>query len=241
MIEMRDGTEVADARLGRLKLFDDKSKDFPVRAALSAEQTKPRSYTWSCQNHYDQLRTSQCVSYAWHHELTARPVVEPYPENTPTQQLLFAERYYAMQRIDPWIGGEYPGAYPKYAGTAVLAGAKIMQSLGKIKEYRWAFGINDLILAIGYKGPGILGVTWKTDMFYPDAKGFIHASGEDEGGHAIMCKGVNLKGEYFTLHQSWGLGFGIHGDVKISFADMVTLLHEDGEACIPMFRTKTPN
>lgn len=169
-----------------------------------------------------------CVGAAFTHELAAKPAVV---KNVDIQ---FAKSlYFEAQRQDGWPGGEYPGASPIYSGTSVLAGAKVVKTLGYVKEYRWAFGLEDLILAVGYKGPAVLGLDWYTDMFDVDGNGYISASGQVEGGHCILCKAVNVKKEYFVLHNSWGPTWGVNGDAKITFDDMNYLLQSGGEACIP--------
>lgn len=63
--------------------------------------------------------------------------------------------------------------------------------------------------------------------------GYVHVLGERTGGHAILCKGVNVKQRYFVLHDSWGRRWGHGGDARISWDEMERLLHEEGEAVIP--------
>lgn len=41
---------------------------------------------------------------------------------------------------------------------------------------------------------------------------------------------INMKEEYFTLHNSWGDGWADMGAAKISFKTMRRLLAEEGEA-----------
>ncbi len=73
-------------------------------------------------------------------------------------------------------------------------------------------------------------------MFTPDSSNIIHVGGNLAGGHAILVNGVNIKNKLFRLHNSWGNHWGNNGEARISFADMDRLLHERGEACIPMRR-----
>ena len=142
-----------------------------------------------------------------------------------------------MPISDPWDGGSYPGASPFYEGTSVLSGMKVLQARGAITEYRWCENFNDLVLAVGYNGPVVLGLNWMTGMFTPDARGYIHATGDQAGGHCIVARGVNVKFKYFRLRNSWGPfwgGFG--GDCFVSFADMEALFLNEGEAAVPMGR-----
>ena len=169
------------------------------------------------------------------HELAARPSEVLGVTDTFARAI-----YHDAQRIDPWPGGSYPGASPVYEGTSVLAGIKIAQSMNWFKEYRWAFGLNDLKLGVGYNGPALIGVNWYEGMFNPDAQGFIHVSGRLVGGHCTLVNKVNIREGYFGIHNSWGQGWGKHGTAKISFEDMDKLLRQDGEAAFFVHRTVSP-
>lgn len=212
--------------LGRLEQFDERSLNFPVMALIStAQATAPRSYTWSCLPYLNQGNVGACVGFSWTHELAARPTVLGV-----TQEQAF-DVYRSAQKIDEWPG-------EAYEGTSVLAGAKILKERGFLDEYRWAFSVNDLILAVGYKGPAVLGIPWYDGMFTPDSQGIIRPTGPVAGGHAILCNGVSLKNKLFRLHNSWGAWWGKSGDAFINFDDMAKLLSERGEACIPVKRGK---
>lgn len=230
-IKLRDGSTTTDKRLNRIVQFDKKSRKYPIRAVIEGDE--PRSYTWPCSKHLDQGSEGACVGFSLAHELIAKPVVVKGITST----FAIEKIYWEAQRNDPWAGGSYPGAKPRYEGTSVLAGVKAVQALGYISEYRWAFGLEDLILAVGRCGPAVLGVNWYEGMFEPHSCGYLHVTGEIAGGHAILCKGVNIKAKYFVLHNSWGTSWGNNGDAKISFEEMEYLLNEDGEACIPLKRT----
>lgn len=236
---MRDGSTVEDRRLDRLVHFDEKSRNYPVMALLSTEQQKRlRSYTWRLppELYMNQGREGQCVSYAFGHELMARP-----KDCRGVTQPLLREWYYRMQFIDVWPGGEYPGASPRYGGTSVLAGAKVHQELGHIKEYRWAFGEEELALGVGYKGPAVIGVNWYEGMFEPNRHGYLEPTGRLMGGHAIEIDRINIREDFYEFPNSWGLGWGMNGRAKISREHMRRLLGEDGEAVIPVLRSKELN
>jgi len=232
MFTLKDGSEVADKRLARIVQFDEKSRDYPIRATFTLGQ-RPRSYTWCCSQVLDQGAEGACVGFSMTHELIARPVAVKGIGATEAREI-----YFAAQRSDPWEGGAYPGASPFYEGTSVLAGVKILKQQGHIGGYKWAFGLNDLVMAVGHKGPAILGVPWYEGMFQPWSCGHIHVTGAKVGGHAILCIGVNVKHQTFTLHNSWGPGWGDNGRCKITWEDMDKLLHEQGEAVIPQGRLK---
>ena len=230
-MQLKDGTTTNDKRLDRLAQFDERSRAFPVRELVV---DKPlRSYTWKLDTYLDQGREGACVGFSWSHELAARPVGVSGIDNSTARTV-----YFEAQKLDPWEGGAYPNAVPFYEGTSVLAGAKAIQALGKIKEYRWAFSLHDALLAIGYQGPGILGCWWYEGMMNTDDKGFIKPTGRIVGGHAIVVRGVNFKRREVRLSNSWGKSWGKDGDALMTFEDFEKVLMDDGEFCVPVKRNK---
>jgi hypothetical protein len=230
-ILLKDGSLVRDRRLTRLQNFDDRSRSYPIRDVIHGD-VKQRSYTWRCGSHLDQGFDGACVGFSMVHELIARPKVVKGLDGKFAKEHV----YWEAQKIDPWSGGSFPGADPFYEGTSVLAGVKILQKLGYIQEYRWCFGVEDLVLAIGHLGPAILGIPWYESMFDLHACGQLHVYGQVVGGHAILCKGVDVKNKTLTLHNSWGESWGDNGDAKISWVEMDRLLRAGGEAVIPLVR-----
>lgn len=222
-------TNANEHGLGRVEQFDDRSRNYPVRALIPATAT-PRSYTWSCETVLNQGNEGTCVGHAWAHEIAARPV--RWPVNRFQARLIYREACL----IDPWSQNDAPDWN---FGTSVLAGAKTATQLGHYNEYRWAFGLDDLCLALGYKGPAVLGISWYSSMFDPDANGLLHISGSVAGGHAILANGISISKRVIRLHNSWGNDWGFNGEAFISFDDLGRLLREGGEACIPVIRTKT--
>jgi hypothetical protein len=225
-VRLRDGSEVADPRLDRLEEFDKRSRGYPVRALLGTR--KPRSYTWRIKTTgvLDQGREGACVGFAWAAELAARPV-----EVTGVDDAFALAIYHRAQQLDEW-----PGEAPAYHGTSVLAGAKACQEQGRISQYRWAFGLDDVLDTLGYLGPVVLGVNWHESMYRPDANGYIRPTGPIVGGHAILARAVNVRERYVTLRNSWGAGYGLGGDCRITFDDLGGLLAARGEACVPIVR-----
>ena len=222
MLQLRGEFLTYDPRLDRIPSFDVRSLDYPIRATF--EEKKERSYTWSCTVHLDQGQEGACVGFSIGHDIAARPVAVKSMTATTASSI-----YLAARHVDEWPGEDY-------SGTSVLAGFKAATALGYFSEYRWAFGLKDLVLAVGYKGPAVLGINWLEGMSNPDANGYIHATGEIRGGHAILCRGVNVKKKRFLLRNSWGRDWGMDGDCYLSFDDMEKLLHASGEACIPVKR-----
>ena len=209
--------------LGRLEQFDERSRSFPVAAVLQADQ--PRSYSWHVPITLNQGREGACVGFSMAHDLASTPVAIKGVTNDTGKDI-----YKSAQRIDEWPGEDY-------SGTSVLAGIKTLQSRGYVKEYRWAFDIQDLAVAVSRLGPAILGIPWYSGM-YSAPGGKLKISGEVVGGHAILCHGYSVKRREFKLHNSWGLGWGVEGNAWIPWDDLDRLLHERGEAVIPIGRKK---
>lgn len=248
-LTLRGGAVTSDPRLDRIPLFDERSRAFPIRAVVA--EKPPRSYTWGFTQlsrvWLDQRAEGACVGFGWAHELALRPQALSAVTDEMARQF-----YFAFQKRDPWEGGAYPGANPHYEGTAVIAGAQEMRDRGFIGEYRWAFGLRDTVLSVGYAGPNVMGTDWDTSMFDTDADGFLRPNGNAAGGHCWVARGtkvfwidraapktwanVDLVKSYVVGRNSWGPDWGINGDFKITFADLGSLLDRGGESCVPLKR-----
>lgn len=260
--ELKDGTTVEDPRLDRLIEFDERSREYPIRATLRGKP--PRSYTWRVQAPFiiDQGQEGACVGFSVVNELQARPSEVTFDSLSEANSFARNGIYHPAQRIDPWPGGAYPGASPFYEGTSVLAGVKVAHSKGYFGEYRWSFGLEDFILGLGHNGPAIIGVWWYDTNYRPDAKGFISPTGNRVGGHAILARAVkivwtesgkdvprserglsdvDLDASYVTLRNSWGRwGYQGSGDCYVTLRNMGRWLGEQGEAVFFVNRKTVP-
>jgi hypothetical protein len=236
---LKDGTSTFDRRLDRIPAFDQRSANFPVQAALNAEQQTLVSKTWTAPDGtpvLDQGQEGACVGFGTTNELLWNPV--PVPDLT--AQFAREKIYWVAQEDDPWPGGAYPKASPRYEGTSVLYGIKAAADLGYYTEYRWATSEKEMALGVGHLGPAIIGVDWYEGMFKPDSKGFIHPTGDKVGGHCTLIIGVNVRSGYYILHNSWGASWGDNGNCKIKRTDMAKLMGDNGEICIITGRTLPP-
>jgi len=224
-----------DQRLDRLVQFDDRSRNYSIADTRTAAK-KHRSYTWRCDATFDQGMEGACVGFALGHELAARPA----EVRDLTSKFLREQIYWEAQKIDPWAGGAYPGANPRYEGTSVLAGIKVVKKLGYIDEYRWAFNMDDLMYGIGHNGPALLGIPWYYNMYFPNKAGVIVPTGMMVGGHAILARAINLKTGMITLRNSWGPLWGVGGDCYIKIDHLQYLLEKDGECAFLMKRRSNP-
>ena len=234
MIQLKNGVTTEDSRLDRIEEFDERSRNYPIRTAQN-EQKPLRSYTWRCNSWFDQGREGACVAYSLGHELAARPA----EVSGITDPWLVQNVYWEAQKQDPWEGGSYPGANPRYAGTSVLAGVKVLHEKKLFAEYRWAFGLRDVLLGVGRNGPAVIGVRWKEGMIRPDSDGYIYPTGRSVGGHAVVVRAINVKKGYVTIRNSWGKNWGENGDCYMKFDDLGELLQDRGEAVFLVRRTAT--
>jgi hypothetical protein len=180
---------------------------------------------WRLPLRLDQGQEGACVGFAWAHELAADPVRRP-------ASLEVAQRIYNRAReLDEWPGSDY-------AGTSVLAGAKAVCELGALPEYRWAFGIDDVLAAIAAHGPVVLGIPWLDTMLDPGPGGRLDVTGKPAGGHAILARGVIARGPepLVVLRNSWGADWGNRGDGYLAAGELERLLDDGGEACVPVRR-----
>lgn len=238
---LKGGQFTLDRRMDRVREIDLRTLNYPVSEVLPANAFhRPRSYTWYIDERLDQGSEGACVGFGWAAELAARPVEVPGINNAYARDRI----YRPAQQIDEWPG-------EAYEGTSVLAGARIVKELGFISEYRWAFTLQDLVIALGYNGPAVIGVEWYQDMVNPDTEGFIRPNGSMVGGHCVALYGVrvirsnprlphswnntDMVNSFFRIQNSWGTGWGQGGRCKLRFVDMMKLW-PGGDFCIPMNR-----
>jgi len=208
--------------LGRIVRFDPRSRNYPIRALISAK--KRRSYTWNCPVVLDQGEEGACTGFAVSAEAAARPV----RVKGITNDVAFAVYRRARQLDD--IPGE------DYDGSTTLGAMKAGVERGWYESYRWAFGEDDLALAVGYHGPAVLGIPWFSGMDEVPDDYILKVSGKIRGYHDILCNGYDRKKGLYRLHNSWGPKYGLNGEVFVSADDMLRLLSNQGEACLPVVR-----
>lgn len=231
-VRLRGGYTTIDPRLDRIPQFDEQSRSFPIRAVMAPVIPRtPRLWAPPTQV-LDQGSEGACVGFGWAAELAASPHRKVAMDNSSALTL-----YHRAQMMDEWPG-------ESYSGTSVLAGAKACAEDGLVAEYRWAFGIDDVVDALVTHGPVVLGIPWYDSMYETRLSGLVDVSGRVVGGHCIMAYGyhprMRIRGEgWFTRHEvilwqnSWGASYGRNGRGYVRVEDLDRLLRESGEACIP--------
>jgi hypothetical protein len=169
----------------------------------------------------DQGPYPHCVGYAWAHYIEDSPMTHPKAGSHVDPTLL----YQAAQLIDEWPGEDYDG-------TSVRAGAKVLQRMGLIGEYLWAWSADAIARTVLEQGPVIMGTDWHEGMFRPDLKGRITPTGSVVGGHAYIINGYNAKTKLFRIKNSWSQQWAKKGRAYIHFNDLQLLLQNGGEACM---------
>jgi hypothetical protein len=238
MIELRGGFQTTDPRLDRLPELDERSRNFPARALFAAAPLRGR--TWPLKVRLNQFREGACTGFARAHDLAAQPFV--YKGATEE----FAKSLYKLaQTMDEWEG-------EGYEGSSVLGALKAAQSLGFIGEYRWAFGIDDVIASLCQLGPVVIGSDWTDTMWATKPNGLLEVGGNAIGGHSYIARGAVLsasgirrylgKGEPIREQDalvigtnSWGSGWGRSGDFRMWASDLENLLkgiEQPGEAAV---------
>lgn len=203
---------------------DPASRFFPARGFLMQDAVPRKNKTWRRGVAYNQGPTSSCVGQTLKGMLNTGPFSGQvsYSRRSRYDALDF---YRNGQSYDQW-----PGAEPEYYGTSALGVCKHLQGQGIISEYRWCFGVDDVIDTLVQHGPVGIGIWWYSGMFTTDVQGFIRPVGRKEGGHEVELHGVNVDDEYVIGTNSWGRSWGAGGRFKLSWEHLDQLLEDDGDA-----------
>ena len=238
MQQLRDETFTESAEADAMADPDRRSGAFPASEIVSlADPVEPRSHEWALNISLDQGLTGGCVGFAFAHWLAA----EPSSRQEVSEDFARRVIYHGAQRIDRWPGGEYPGAQPIASGTSVLAAAKFLHHEGYVAGYRWGIRMLDLVLAVGYHGPVVIGLDWYQGMKRPDSGGRMFATGQRIGRHCMLVIAVNAvasndgldeEQSHVIFQNSAGPNWGHNGRATMTLAALKPLI-EGAEICIP--------
>lgn len=203
---------------------DPRSRAFPARALLTGAPAR-QTRTWRRGAAYDQGQTSTCVAQSFKGVLNTAPASAVVPYATRTRYDAVGDFYPGAQRNDQW-----PGEEPAYQGTSALGMCRYLALKGVIHEYRWCFGLDDVLDTLSALGPVAIGVNWRERMFYPDPDGLIHPGGSVAGGHEVELIGLDVSRRRVTGMNSWGALWGDRGRFYLSWDDLALLLDDEGDA-----------
>ncbi len=214
------------SQLGRYAKPDERDKQFLISSMLPKKLPGiDYKYWWTNGWWGNQGYEPQCVAYSWSHWLAAGPITQKDSRKGGKAPYNTEHLYNEAQKIDRWTGEDYDG-------TSVRAAAKVLHSSGYISGYNWAWDVETTVNTLLTLGPVVVGTWWHRDMFYPNDKGVITATGDKLGGHAYLLDGVNVKKKLIRIKNSWGREWGKNGFAYISFDDMDKLIKDYGEVCL---------
>lgn len=214
-------------RLGRNVVWHDpRNRDWPARGVLFGDNAKPVKKLWWTRDVFDQNGHSSCTFESAAGTIYTSPFRLELPRTNLTKYDSQEERllgYREAQKHDPYEGVNYDG-------SSTDAPFIVLRNRGEIEEWRWNFGIDDVVLTLGHWGAISQGTWWTSGMDEPDKYGFVKPVGTKRGGHAYRGVGVDPFRGYITYVNSWGRRYGINGRFRMLIEDVEKLLREDGEA-----------
>lgn len=137
--------------------------------------------------------------------------------------------YAACTQVDEWPGQEWP---PDDTGSSLLSACRVMKDAGYIDSYRWAFSFGALLGALE-RQPVMLATLWASGMDDPVSSGVVRPTGDLDGGHAYMARGVDYSRERVRCRNHWTRDWGVGGEFYLSFADLEWLFAQQGECAVP--------
>lgn len=216
---------------GRIPQWNAASDGWRVSQLLSPLMDRaPRSYTWNTYlSNTNQRRYGACVGFTLLKEWASKPQVITGLTNEDGFQI-----YFDIQDIDGYPGSERGGANPAVAGTSVHAAADLSKRRGVWTNYLWARTAGELRTAVCYAGPVVIGVDWRTGSMDTDSDGYIHPTGQIEGGHAVLVYRYNKPGRFYEIDNHWTEEWGINGKARIHEEEIDGYLTNAPELCVPI-------
>lgn len=236
----------AGVKFGRRVATDPRDARFPMRLRLDPLRAQffPRGLPEGTR-HYQpgrvlsQGETGTCVAHAWLGRLMAAPIMQGLPRGMTVFDL-----YRQIVAVDEFPENDAEATardQDLQSGTSVRAGAKAVQSLGRLASYLWAQSVED-VRAWHLAGFGgcVVGFNWYAGMMETDRDGFLRATGRVIGGHStettgwsdrVLRRGKRVRA--LRLQNSWPLPWGDKGEGRAWLAeeDLARLIAEDGEVC----------
>jgi hypothetical protein len=174
---------------------------------------------------FDQGHVGSCTANALFGAIMSAPY-KPKVQYSETDALALYHDETVLQ------GDPYP---PNDTGGSGLMVCKAAVAKGLIKGYLHAFSLQDALAAL-QKRPLITGINWYSSFDQPDRKGMVAIAPNAfvRGGHEIAVTGMSVHNRTVTFLNSWGPGWGVKGEFKMSWEDWDRLLHEEGDVTVPL-------
>lgn len=239
-ITLRDGSITLDPRLDAIFDKDPGNFNYPAMAMLPEEPIVHQSKSWPSGPVTDQGEEGACVG----HGILGCAMCQPrafVPDVAPDTYAF--ELYHEIQDKDDWQGCSKGASCPvtpspeAYSGTSTKAGGKVAVERGLFKEYRWAFGMDEMLTVLATIGPVVLAVPWFESMYQTD-NGLVVVSGKQVGRHCIYVPQVDFEAGQVEWQNSWGLKYGKNGRARVPFPTLNQLLQAEGEVMVPIYPDK---
>ena len=222
-------------RLGRHLHHDPRSRGFPFSgpAVALVSVAWPRAVPI-----FDQGPVSSCTGNAaagWLATRTATRDGAKTWEGRAVDEPLAVDVYSQATGIDPFDGA-YP---PEDTGSDGLSVVKVLQRMGVVERYEHCFDLASVLAALQL-GPVLVGTAWHRDMFWPDARGLVRATGDVVGGHEYLLTEYDAAAQEVVFANSWGPGWGQHGYGRMKTGTLMLLLDDNGDATVPYAPVAAP-
>jgi hypothetical protein len=220
-----DGVTPIHTKPGMGRAFishDPRNRLYPIRA-LVGDTAPIRERVWRRGRAYDQGETSQCVAYDAKGKLNTAPFsgFEPYHRRS---RYSTDEFYTGAQQRDQWPGESYDG-------TSAQGVLKYLAERQIISEYRWCFGLDDVLRTVSNWGPVGVGAWWRSGMWEPDWEShLVSYEGSYVGGHQFEVFGNHPDVEEVECMNSWGEMWGDRGRFRMKYDQFEALLNDDADA-----------
>lgn len=217
-------TQVPQLRpnLGRQRVHDSRSLEFPTRVVIDKTKWEGRSIRIydpkvnPNQCHGECTCCTKCMQFNAERNRAAGVVLDMDDAH---------KLYHVATTVDPFQG-TWP---PADTGSSGLASAQAAVQLGLGGEYLHVFNGADEVVQLIHEGHVVsVGTWWYEDMFKPNAKGIIEPTGPQVGGHQYAARAYHPKQDLITIRCWWGE----YRDVTIKREHLNDLLMDGGDAHI---------
>ena len=211
--------------LGRIPSPDD-PRDWPIRSLLNIAAIAPvlpAKHADSIlgkrlRDRFDQGMTNSCVGQSTGLVKRVQERRDLYRD-----MKIDAVAIWEEAKLNDGIGspGQNRGTYIRAALDALLIGAPTLdrgwQQRLRLASYYRIETLDEAKAAIFATGPIIVGATWFDSWFEPEEDGRLPDPDNEAGGHAFVLYGWDDEKGALVAANSWGTGWGHHGDFLVPY------------------------